>query len=327
MELENPSDPDAREKPVVVLTAGEHPDEHSTYHVMKGALDFLTSDHQEAELLRQKATFLFVPVLDPDGLVKCMYENVCYSFSRKADFHPGTPTRTSLAYAKWFRQWANRSRLDTHILLHNVESGETSDHVFNYLIEPESARHQIHYEYWKHVANYLEKGGFHVDKSRPDTGMTPNRLGGFLRSLQGTMQLFLELNSQPKPPGHKLTLAQQQKLGRYLVASVVDYLYSSKSQELRNILRDERRIRWRYVDRYETILQKMEKFASKNALDREAAMVAMPSYERHHLQLQKGKDVGFEDREYDGIHWVRYMYNNYDISPSNFPGALQIDEK
>eukprot|EP00038_Savillea_parva_P024931 m.45545 g.45545 ORF g.45545 m.45545 type:complete len:827 (+) comp6663_c0_seq1:303-2783(+) len=52
----------------VVLSARVHPGESNSSWMMKGALDFLTSDHPEAVELRRQFVFKIVPMLNPDGV-------------------------------------------------------------------------------------------------------------------------------------------------------------------------------------------------------------------------------------------------------------------
>lgn len=53
----------------MVLTARVHPGESNSSFMMKGVIDFLTSDSREAKLLRKKFVFRIVPMLNPDGVI------------------------------------------------------------------------------------------------------------------------------------------------------------------------------------------------------------------------------------------------------------------
>jgi murein tripeptide amidase MpaA len=54
----------------VVLTARIHPGESNSSFVMKGILDFLTSeDNAEADLLRKNFVFKIVPMINVDGVI------------------------------------------------------------------------------------------------------------------------------------------------------------------------------------------------------------------------------------------------------------------
>ena len=54
----------------VVLTARIHPGESNSSFVMKGILEFLTSeDNVEADLLRKNFVFKIVPMINVDGVI------------------------------------------------------------------------------------------------------------------------------------------------------------------------------------------------------------------------------------------------------------------
>eukprot|EP00041_Stephanoeca_diplocostata_P020044 m.439842 g.439842 ORF g.439842 m.439842 type:complete len:1247 (-) comp21458_c0_seq11:127-3867(-) len=56
------------ERQYIVLSARVHPGESNSSWVMKGALDFLVSDHPTACQLRRRFVFKVIPMLNPDGV-------------------------------------------------------------------------------------------------------------------------------------------------------------------------------------------------------------------------------------------------------------------
>ena len=68
---QNPTDMDNR--PGVVITARVHPGESNSSFVMEGLLDFLTSEHPEAVILRATYVIKVVPMLNPDGVIHGNY--------------------------------------------------------------------------------------------------------------------------------------------------------------------------------------------------------------------------------------------------------------
>ena len=58
----------ARPRPVIFVTARVHPGETPASHVTHGLMEFLLSDDPDAKLLRRQAVFVFVPMLNPDGV-------------------------------------------------------------------------------------------------------------------------------------------------------------------------------------------------------------------------------------------------------------------
>ncbi|XP_072034203.1 cytosolic carboxypeptidase 2-like isoform X2 [Amphiura filiformis] len=60
---------DAKMKRAVVVTARVHPGETNSSWMMKGFLDYLTSNSPDAKLLRDNFVFKIVPMLNPDGVI------------------------------------------------------------------------------------------------------------------------------------------------------------------------------------------------------------------------------------------------------------------
>jgi len=64
---------EAEAKKAIVITARVHPGETNASWMMKGFLDFLTSNSQDAKLLRENFIFKVVPMLNPDGVIAGNY--------------------------------------------------------------------------------------------------------------------------------------------------------------------------------------------------------------------------------------------------------------
>lgn len=58
-----------QKKKAVVISARVHPGEAPSSWMMKGFMDFITSDSYVAKKLRHKFIFKLVPMLNPDGVV------------------------------------------------------------------------------------------------------------------------------------------------------------------------------------------------------------------------------------------------------------------
>ncbi|XP_069812780.1 cytosolic carboxypeptidase 4 isoform X2 [Dendropsophus ebraccatus] len=58
-----------RSRQYMVLTARVHPGESNASWVMKGTLEFLTSDDSTAQILREMFIFKIIPMLNPDGVI------------------------------------------------------------------------------------------------------------------------------------------------------------------------------------------------------------------------------------------------------------------
>ena len=57
----------------VFLTARVHPGETGASFMMEGVINFLTSNHSEAKILRDKFVFKIIPMLNPDGVIHGNY--------------------------------------------------------------------------------------------------------------------------------------------------------------------------------------------------------------------------------------------------------------
>jgi len=67
-------------RPSVILMARVHPGECVSSYMMKGVLDFLTSNNDEAKFLRNNFVFKIIPMLNPDGVVNGNYRYLVLKF-------------------------------------------------------------------------------------------------------------------------------------------------------------------------------------------------------------------------------------------------------
>lgn len=56
-------------RPAIVVSARVHPGETNSSYAMQGFLEFITSQHPEALLLRKMFVFKIIPMLNPDGVI------------------------------------------------------------------------------------------------------------------------------------------------------------------------------------------------------------------------------------------------------------------
>lgn len=61
-------------KKYVVISSRVHPGESNASWVMKGLLRHLTSNHPNAQVLREKFVFKIIPMLNPDGVIHGRYD-------------------------------------------------------------------------------------------------------------------------------------------------------------------------------------------------------------------------------------------------------------
>ncbi|KAL0489181.1 cytosolic carboxypeptidase [Acrasis kona] len=81
---------DDSNKQGVVITARVHPGESNASYMMKGVLDFLLSDDEQAQALRNLFVFKIVPMLNPDGVFKGNYR--CNSIGQDLNRHYDDPS-------------------------------------------------------------------------------------------------------------------------------------------------------------------------------------------------------------------------------------------
>ncbi|GBP61811.1 Cytosolic carboxypeptidase Nna1 [Eumeta japonica] len=65
----SPNEMEQRKKKAVVITARVHPGETPSSWMMKGFMDYLTGETNQARELREKFIFKLVPMLNPDGVI------------------------------------------------------------------------------------------------------------------------------------------------------------------------------------------------------------------------------------------------------------------
>ena len=53
----------------IILTGRIHPGETNASYVMNGVIEYLVSDDEKAELLRNTFVFKIIPMLNPDGVI------------------------------------------------------------------------------------------------------------------------------------------------------------------------------------------------------------------------------------------------------------------
>ncbi len=261
-------------RPVILFYAREHADEHDTSWVAQGVIDFLLSDHRDAKAIRKRATVLIVPLLDPDGAVKNLYETeVIFGF----EDDPGRPPE-ALAYAEWFRDWVDAgNRLDLVFNLHNVESGE-GPHLFPYMWERPtgSPRHVLGKMLHHTVASRLTNAGFNVAKDASGFGLFSTRLGGWLRKYFGTHMTFYEVNSQA--PQRHLSLYEVKAVGVHLIIAAIEHCFTNEGRWLLRNVESEAYARWRRWNRYGWMKRVFG--SGKDVFDRESTCAILPTLER-----------------------------------------------
>jgi len=245
---------DEKRKPCVLIFAREHADEQDSSWAAQGAIDFLISDAPEARQIREKFTFLVIPLLDPDGAVIGVYEHIIGSFTA------GAETPESTAYSAFFKGWVDKGNpLQLVLNLHNLESRE-GPHLSLLTVEPEKERRGCNQMFFDSFVQPLAGAEKFLVKKQTRLGIS-GRLGNWLSDSFGTLRTAFELNVQE--PTRHLTLSDLHQIGKVLVLASSRYLLSQEAGPLMTSidkLRQERLARWnKYGD----------SVVAKNAFDAE----------------------------------------------------------
>jgi hypothetical protein len=234
-----PSEGAAARNPCVVIYAREHGNEQDSSWAAEGAIQFLLSESPDAREIRNRFTFLIIPILDPDGAAWGSYENMIQSFAI------GQETPESIAYGRFFKQWVDDgNRLDLVLDLHNIESAEQphlSCPTFSALSQECSRLHSVMVQQFRASAMYIVSPEPWFNRPH----ILDARLGWWLATYYGALVMPYELNSQEQ---HRhLSLGELREMGRQFVLGAVRYLDSEDGRRLRNRIdstRTERLQRW-----------------------------------------------------------------------------------
>jgi hypothetical protein len=270
-------------KPCVLIYGREHANEQDPGWVVDGATRFLLSDAPEASVIRQRCTFLLLPLLDVDGAAAGTCENMTNSFRDNSK----SPESESLA--AFFTKWANDGhRLDVAFNLHNVESREGRSHFFPHLFDPNREQLGLSVALHRTIMQTFEKQGFIVRPDPSFKGVMTRRLGGYLAQIYGTLHLVYECNSQS--PARALTIAQLRQMGELLVKATDSHLAKERGRSLLASTESRLAERNRSWKRYYGMI-KPSMLEGRSALDMEAFMKDLPGFERYSRQQAAGRYV------------------------------------
>jgi hypothetical protein len=201
-------------KPCALIYAGEHADEYDASWVAQGAIDYLLTDR--ARDLRDAASFLIIPTLDPDASAQGRHAGIISSFSSDR------ASPEAIAYANWFQSWVMAgNRLDVVLDLHNVQSSETNG-VACALLEGHGVRGTASIGLHHLIIKQLRQRGLDADDRPWMFGWSPLRFGGWLAHSYGPITLAYEINSQA--PSRHLTITDLRSVGGAMVESVGDFM-------------------------------------------------------------------------------------------------------
>jgi hypothetical protein len=263
-------------RPCVLMYAREHPDEHDTSWIVQGAIQYLMTGSPDAKRLVAENVFLFIPLLDPDAAAKNTHESVIESFVI------GRDTPELFAYSAYFRKRVEEgSRLDFVLNIHNIESGESAEHIIWALSEPKTGREVSGRKFHEILATRLRNSPCNTNTDPWYKTYMSFRLGGYLAKFYGPLHLAYEINSQS--PDRHLTLDDLRGGGANILWAAPTYLATADGRAMMagvDATRKKRDAMWtQYID----ILQKNRQFG--NAIGMESLAIAMPQLEEQRKKL------------------------------------------
>jgi hypothetical protein len=217
--------------PCVLMYAREHGDEPDASRVVQGALRFLTGDSTDAKTIRQQFTYLFIPILDPDGVANALHTNSGAGY-REPESGASSASVDAIAYARWFRLLIDSgSRLDLVLNFHNPEP-RAYPHVLCPRIERGHEKTELGRAVLVETVSQLD-GQFKCTPKALSIGPSPGRLGDYLAKCYGSLHVPFEVNSQY--PARRLTPDELVSLGRFFVLSSARFLESRQGVELKAV--------------------------------------------------------------------------------------------
>lgn len=211
--------PDAQR--TVFVIAREHASEHASSWVAHGALVSLLRDTPEVRKLRAGTTWIFVPLLDPDGGANSTFDHLTDHFCKPEN--PALPPEV-LAYTRYLTDYVAQGRtLDAVVSLHNVEANECP-HLFSPQIH--ALQREATLQVNRDIFQRAKKAGYLTgDPEKPwDVGMMTARLSGWCSLHFGSLGLNYEAND--RYPTRRLSLSELQGLGIPLVTGLGTWLAS-----------------------------------------------------------------------------------------------------
>ena len=243
---------DPKKTPTIVMYAREHADEPDGSWVVLGAMESVLGDDERAKALRQQFTFIFIPLLDPDGAVASKYENFTHGFVYGARAGP-----EPLRWADYFRHWVDAGkRLDMVYNFHNVESAEYR-HVFSIVKEGRKVRVDAG---WNLDETYLrprlKEQGFEMEPREHKGGdIARFRLGGYLAFFNGPLHMPYEINSQER--SRHLTLLELKALGATFLDAGGEFLASPQAADLQAAIADTLQQRQQRIKTYSPLFKNL----------------------------------------------------------------------
>ncbi|XP_058881743.1 uncharacterized protein LOC117411093 isoform X2 [Acipenser ruthenus] len=217
----------------VVLTARVHPGETPSSWVMKGVLDFLTSEEPLAQELRRRFVFKLVPMLNPDGVIVGNYRCSLAAQDLNRNYHH--PERKVTPTVWHTKQMIEEFQKDHGILLYcDLHGHSRKPHVFMYgcnqaSAESSSVSSHLRERIFPFLVSQKDPHSFdwkscrfHVKRNKESTGrVVMYRQLGIHNSF--TMEASFSGTFKTDSGPRHFSIRDYLLIGRHLCESILDY--------------------------------------------------------------------------------------------------------
>ncbi|XP_033217220.1 cytosolic carboxypeptidase 2-like isoform X2 [Belonocnema kinseyi] len=232
---------ESRKKKGVVITARVHPGETPSSWMMKGIIDFLTGDSNQAKELRERFIFKVVPMLNPDGVIvgnnRCSLSGKDLNRQYRTVMRESYPSvwHTKLMIRRLMEECGIAMYCDLHshsrkpnIFIYGCESkragcyGRLTEQVFPLMLH-KNAADKFSFENCK----------FHIEKGKEGTGRVVVWLMGVSNSY--TMEASMGGSQIGSRAGTHFSAQDYEQIGKSFCETLLDFSDDCPTKErLRN---------------------------------------------------------------------------------------------
>ncbi|CAF3759960.1 unnamed protein product [Rotaria magnacalcarata] len=228
--------PENQVKKGIVLTARVHPGETNASWMMKGLLDFLLGDSNDAKLLRENFIFKIIPMLNPDGVIVGNYR--CSLSGRDLNRNYKTILKDAYPSIWHTREMIKRFMNETELVLYCDFHGHSrKQNVFVYGCENKHLPNERLKE--RIFPAMLSKNDpakfsynsskFKVQKHKEGTGRVVMWSLGIKNSY--TLEATFCGSTQKDRAGHHFTIKDLESIGYHFLDSLLDYCDPDRTKE------------------------------------------------------------------------------------------------
>ncbi|CAM1319123.1 AGBL2 (predicted) [Pycnogonum litorale] len=224
------------DRKVVIITTRVHPGETNSSYVVKGLIDYVTSDCAEAKLLRDKFIFKIIPMLNPDGVIvgntRCSLSGLDLNRMYRTVVKENFPS-------VWYAKQLIHSLLNEHeVLMYCDIHGHSRKHnVFMYGCDNYKYSYQRYKErvfpimFQQTAPGYFSYDSckFNVQRFKEGTGRVTMWKMGITNSY--TLETSFCGSSMSKNSGIHFNVRDFETIGRHFCKTLLDYYWSNDHNE------------------------------------------------------------------------------------------------